>query len=280
MGWTHGGRYYTRSRRVNGHTEREYVGGGLLGELAALADAFEGEGRRQARLAREGEIAKLGQLADEVKAVAEQGALLARAALLAAGCHQHKRGEWRRRRTMSSASATTTASAPVPAGAGQMPDFRELLRRADAGDETARADMRKYLRLDDKLPDLLGGNLAYRCNRKLTNLVARDNVCIQEALERKVELMSAELLGAAPTALEKLLVDRIITCWLGVHWLELLAANDKLNPAVGAYVQRALSQAHRRYLGSIRTLAAVRKLALPALQLNVANQQVNVAGRG
>jgi hypothetical protein len=37
-------------------------------------------------------------------------------------------------------------------------------------------------------------------------------------------------------------------------------------------------RAHRRYLTAIKTLATVRKLALPVLQVNIAKKQVNVAG--
>src|SRR5829696_6140493 len=36
-----GGLYYTRSRKVNGQVVRKYVGGGVLGQLAARVDADE-----------------------------------------------------------------------------------------------------------------------------------------------------------------------------------------------------------------------------------------------
>jgi hypothetical protein len=39
-----------------------------------------------------------------------------------------------------------------------------------------------------------------------------------------------------------------------------------------------MDRAHRRYLSAIKTLATVRKLALPVLQVNIAKKQVNVAG--
>ncbi len=39
-----------------------------------------------------------------------------------------------------------------------------------------------------------------------------------------------------------------------------------------------MDRAHNRYLSAIKTLATVRKLALPILQVNIAKKQVNVAG--
>jgi len=47
MGWEKG-RYYTRSRKVNGRVVREYVGGGEVGALAAEFDAIERKRRESA----------------------------------------------------------------------------------------------------------------------------------------------------------------------------------------------------------------------------------------
>jgi hypothetical protein len=42
--------------------------------------------------------------------------------------------------------------------------------------------------------------------------------------------------------------------------------------------RRRIDRTHRRLMASLKTLATVRKLALPAIQVNVARQQVNLAG--
>ena len=50
--------------------------------------------------------------------------------------------------------------------------------------------------------------------------------------------------------------------------------------ALGTYFQRALTAAQKRYLAAIKTLALVRKLAVPVLQVNIAKKQVNVTNVG
>lgn len=91
------GRYYTRSRRVHGRVVREYVGGGLRGEMAALADKEERHRHQDERDAR---------IREREKAQAVVGALAAFAAVTEAemdrqlsclGYHRHS-GKWRRRR--------------------------------------------------------------------------------------------------------------------------------------------------------------------------------------
>ena len=92
------GRYYTRSRKVNGRVVREYLGTGPHAELMAAIDAGRREERQAKaaaeRLERENWWAKDA----EVKTLCALAEALAARSLEAAGYHRHKRGEWRRRR--------------------------------------------------------------------------------------------------------------------------------------------------------------------------------------
>jgi hypothetical protein len=100
VGWEkrdRGGRYYTRSLRENGCVVREYVGGGLAGEMAAEADRIERERREAEELRQRRELERLEALSAPVEELYEAAAVLARAHLIAAGCHRHK-GEYRRAR--------------------------------------------------------------------------------------------------------------------------------------------------------------------------------------
>jgi hypothetical protein len=96
VGWERG--YYYRVRKVNGRVVREYVGAGEVGKLVAEMDALEREQRQWEALERRQEKDDLQALDAEMKALNERIDLAARAVLLAAGFHQHKRGEWRKRR--------------------------------------------------------------------------------------------------------------------------------------------------------------------------------------
>jgi hypothetical protein len=98
MAWDKGGRYYTRSRKVNGRVVREYIGAGRVAELVAQMDALERERRQQEALELREQKDELSALDADIKSMSDWIDLVARAALLATGHRQHKRGEWRRRR--------------------------------------------------------------------------------------------------------------------------------------------------------------------------------------
>jgi hypothetical protein len=101
MGWETrrgSGRYYTRSRKVHGRIIREYVGTGLVAELAAQRDA---DARAQRLAERKRLLHEAARWASTAAPLTELSRLLdglTAAALIAAGYHQHHRGAWRKRR--------------------------------------------------------------------------------------------------------------------------------------------------------------------------------------
>jgi hypothetical protein len=97
MGWDEG-RYYTRSKKVNGRVVGEYFGAGRVAELAAQMDAIERDERQAERAALQAELAKLEALDAPRNDLDQVADLLARAALTVAGFRQHKRGGWRKKR--------------------------------------------------------------------------------------------------------------------------------------------------------------------------------------
>ena len=101
MGWEKresGGPYYTRSRKVGGQVVREYLGGGILGHIAALQDAQERQWREAEAAVWEEERDSLEALVTPVEDLCEATEILYRATLVAAGFRRHRRGEWRRKR--------------------------------------------------------------------------------------------------------------------------------------------------------------------------------------
>jgi hypothetical protein len=93
-----GGLYYTRSRKEDSKVVREYVGGGVLGEIAALEDEYERRRRQEKAALWKEERQRLDDLTAPVEELCEAAEVLAHAALVAAGFRRHNRGEWRKRR--------------------------------------------------------------------------------------------------------------------------------------------------------------------------------------
>ena len=76
---------------------REYVGTGLLAELAAEADRMKQDLADAERKREQTELERLDALAAPVLEISEAAEILVRAHLIACGYHRHK-GEWRRAR--------------------------------------------------------------------------------------------------------------------------------------------------------------------------------------
>jgi hypothetical protein len=156
-------------------------------------------------------------------------------------------------------------------------ELRALLKRTQAGDHTALPVVRQmvgnphYLRL-------LGGELAETAVKSFIRGMSEEDIGFAEAVQKKMELMRAELLGDNPTPVERLLVERVVACWLQVQDADIRTAQGQKDASLrlADFHQRRMDAANKRFLAAVKTLATVRKLAMPVLQVNIAKKQVNV----
>jgi hypothetical protein len=170
----------------------------------------------------------------------------------------------------------TAAIQPDSTTALQNIDYEDLLRRTQAGDESTLPLVRRIFQRPGAV-ERLGGDLATDIRANLIGRLAGRDLLVREGLARKLDLMADDL--AARTPIERLLVERVVTCWPHLHFLELSFERQTSTPIdLAEYYQRTIDRAQKRYLAAIKTLATVRKLAVAALQVNIAQRQVNVAG--
>ncbi|MFO0850679.1 MAG: hypothetical protein U0871_19295 [Gemmataceae bacterium] len=276
MGWEvrKGRRYYYRATRVGRRVVKSYLGTGPAAQLAAVVDDNERadwSARTHAAALDRASRADAAALLDALDAAIDAAAAVV---LFAAGFHRH-RGQWRR--VMSQPRPPAPAD-PAPAGVSDLPAISPeawaAAMKARAGDKSALPDARPLLD-DPRLVAVFGGDLVDRAEQALAAAACGADLLAREAVKRKLNAVRAELAGPAPTAVERLLAERAAVCWLNVYHLEQQAAAAPAELADDR--QRAVDRAHRRYLSALKTLAAIRRLAVPAIQVNVARRQVNLA---
>jgi hypothetical protein len=158
-------------------------------------------------------------------------------------------------------------------------EILQLLERAKAGDETVTEQVREMLTICPGFAESLGGDLGQITERLLSTAVAGDDIPFRESIKHKMKALRRDLAGPEATPIEKLLVDRIVICWLQVQMADLAQAKEESQTiALERFQLRRQDSANRRYLAAIRTLATIRKMALPVLQINVGQNQVNMTG--
>jgi hypothetical protein len=79
-----------------------------------------------------------------------------------------------------------------------------------------------------------------------------------------------ELAGPSPSPIERALAETAATSWFAfrlheAHYAACVTAEGGMTLAQSEHAQRRIDRAHRRYLTTLKTLAAVRRLAVPAL---------------
>ena len=157
-------------------------------------------------------------------------------------------------------------------------ELREHITRAHDGDEEAIALMEKSL---EQVPSIARkfGNLNLWVEQGFVERTTNGTPVEKKSVTLTLKQMREELAGPNPSPLEILGAERVASCWLQLHYGELLYNQElpKLTLTQDDYYQRRLDRLHRRYLSAMRSLAQVRKLLKPKVaQINIADkQQIN-----
>jgi len=163
--------------------------------------------------------------------------------------------------------------------AAALKELKALVVRIQDRDEGAVPRLREILRA---MPELARKFVdpAVQTERSMIETYAGvDALVAREALPHTLEAFRAKLGGESPSPLEQLLVERIAATWLQLHYFETLYAQnmDELTIAQSEFHQKRIDRAHRRHLSAVKTLAQIRKMG-PAVQINIAEKQINTAG--
>lgn len=261
MGWKtiKGRQYYYRSQRQGGRVVSQYLGRGESAAFFAELDAGDCrervKDRLRARLDREEER----ELEDALDRLVTEVLADATACLQARGYHRHNRGAWRRRRRRNamdqpnagSPATPGTATAPAPGGPRPLARFQSIV------DDWAASTLAKDVASEGSQPKSL------------------------QRLYRDVESHAEELAGPNPSPIECDLARTAALAWLALRYLEVaaLGRTGRTIPQANYDIHR-LDRAHARYVGTLKTLAQIRRLNGPTVQvINMGGQnQTNVLG--
>ena len=103
---------------------------------------------------------------------------------------------------------------------------------------------------------------------------------VKEGLVRDLDEYVAALSGPAPTPAESILAETAALSWFALRMHEVHFAGSS-SSGNGMTINQAkfhltkIDRAHARLMSTLKTLATVRRLAIPAVQINIAKQQVN-----
>ena len=144
------------------------------------------------------------------------------------------------------------------------------LRRAQLDDRTALPQVREAL---DRHPQAARelGDLGRSVLWTMLERDTGDSLVAFEAQRRFALELEQEIAGPSPTPLERLLAQEIVLCRFHLNSMQLASARlGSYDLAQGEFCERQIGRAQKRYLAAVKTLTQVRRLGLPAVQVNVA----------
>ena len=160
-------------------------------------------------------------------------------------------------------------------------EVADLVQRADT-DQPTPADLRALRVAFQRYPALwrVAGDIADIAEVKLIESI-HGTALTKESVKAGMAKLRGDLGYPTASAVERILIDQVVLSWLRLNHTELRytgATSECTSASQAESWERKLSAAQRRHLRAVESLARVRRLLrLPAIQLNIGAQQVNVA---
>ena len=168
---------------------------------------------------------------------------------------------------MASEQVTTT-KAPISDKA-----LAKLLAQAQKGDTAALARAKEALR---ERPEAWGqmSKIGEIIEDAVIGQMCGENELAREVVRREMRAKRLELEGSNPSAIERLLAEQAVRSWVHLRHVELVQANNSRERSIAQLdqLERWVARAERRYLRVLSTLARVRRLPAPAVQIVDARQ--------
>ena len=133
----------------------------------------------------------------------------------------------------------------------------ELVQRAQQGDVTALPLLREALEGDPSLWQEYG-DLAAQAQEAWLQLLAGTDYLLAESVRLKLGALRQELSAEGASPLEKLLIERVVACWLQTCYSDSVYAQAKgpaSTPSVRQELMKRQDSSQRRYLAAIKQLA-------------------------
>ena len=156
-----------------------------------------------------------------------------------------------------------------PSGKRPLTPLQATVELARRGVKEALPYLRKIL---DEHPELVKqyGDLAKRTEQAWLALFG-ENLLTQEATARQLEAKRQELAEGKTSPLERLVIERVVACWLQLLYLEAREAVGQgiESPEMAAFRLKRKAQANKQLLAAVKSLSELRKVTPPPVVIQI-----------
>lgn len=166
----------------------------------------------------------------------------------------------------------------IQTGTGQ-DELGHLIEQAN-NSNTGTADvirLRRYLKAH---PEVWGNLTTIASTAKEGALQRLQSSALIEMTRIGMKALETEIGYDEAPALERLLIEHISLAWMNYHYIQFLydatTERESITMKQAGFWERRLSVAQRRYVRAIESLARLRRMSIPAIQVNIGKNQLNV----